>query len=445
MGKLQKVVVATSTLLLSVALPMTPASAFSSCPYAFYDTSSSPSITGTSGTGTGYDLGVKFTTNGAAETTGIRFYTGGSETGPFTVHLDDSSGSELASATASAVGSSGWYEGDFTSPVSTPTGDYIAWRNADNGGNPYLTNGLLSGVGSSTDVAYVQSGSQGLYDVQPHSGAPSTTSSNNYFVSPVVDDSTTPSAPTVTTDVNATSVTIHVSGGYDGGSVGTAQRKIYRNSSLLNPVVGSASATSVDYVDTSVTPGTSYTYTATSLNYCGTESSPSSGSTVTASTEETVFGNLSPGSTATYDTNGVELGMRFTPSINGQINGVRFWRPIADSGYVANLWSDTGTNLATGSTLTGGSQSVGWNEIRFSSPVSVSANTTYVVSYYAPHGQYAYDSGRFASSGVTNGDLTAPQDSMGDPNGVYDYSGSSTFPTSTYGSTWYGVDAIFSH
>lgn len=434
-----------ATLGLTLAGLIAPVSAVTpgTCPLAFYGTGSAPTTSGTS-PATGVDLGVKFSTRGSAVTSGIRFYVDSGETGPFTVHLADASGTELANATASAVGTSGWYEGTFSSPVSTPAGDYIAWRNADAGGDAYLTNGLDSGIGGPGDVAYVKPGNSGLYDSQPHSGVPSTATNTSYFISPVSGDSTTPGAPAVTADVNAASVTLHVSGGYDGANNdGTAQRKLYRNSTLIADLDGTAEAGNITYVDKTVTGGTGYTYTVKSADFCGNLSSASSGASVTASTEETVFGNQPPYDTATSDTSSAELGMRVTPTANGYITGVRFYRGVANAnGYTANLWTDGGTNLATGSTLTGGSVTPGWNEIRFSSPVAVTANTTYVVSYFTDGGQYSYTPNAFASA-ITNGDLTAPADSSGSHNGVYAYSSTSVFPTSSYNANSYAVDAIF--
>lgn len=434
-----------ATIGLAVGALIAPVAAVTpgACPLAFYGTSSAPSNSGTS-PATGVDLGVKFSTRGSAVTTGIRFYADSGETGPFTVHLADASGTQLASASASAVGTSGWYEGTFSSPVSTPAGDYIAWRNADTGGNAYLTNGLDNGIGAPGDVAYVKPGNSGLYDYQPHSGAPSTATNTGYFISPVSSDSTAPGAPTVTADVNATSVTLHISGGYDGANNdGTAQRKLYRNGSLVADLDGTAQAANVTYVDTGVSGGTGYTYTVKSADFCGNLSSASSGASVTASSEETVWGNQPPYATDTSDTSPIELGMRVTPAVDGYITGVRFYRTVANAnGYVANLWTDGGTNLASGSTLTGGSVTPGWNEIRFSSPVAVTANTTYVVSYFTDGGQYSYTPNAFASA-VVNGNLTAPADSSGSHNGIYAASATSVFPTSTYNANWYAVDAIF--
>jgi hypothetical protein len=70
--------------------------------------------------------------------------------------------------------------------------------------------------------------------------------------------------------------------------------------------------------------------------------------------------------------------------------------------------------------------------------VTVSAGTTYVVSYYAPTGHYSYDTNFFDTSYV-NGPLTAPAGN----NGVYSYNGPGTFPTSSFANSNYWVDPVF--
>jgi hypothetical protein len=65
-------------------------------------------------------------------------------------------------------------------------------------------------------------------------------------------------------------------------------------------------------------------------------------------------------------------------------------------------------------------------------------------SYFAPNGGYSADSAYFASTGVTNGPLTAPQSSaVTGGNGVYIYGGSPAFPDGTYNATNYWVDVVF--
>jgi hypothetical protein len=85
----------------------------------------------------------------------------------------------------------------------------------------------------------------------------------------------------------------------------------------------------------------------------------------------------------------------------------------------------------------------GWQQANFSTPIPVTAGTTYVASYFAPHGGYAATAGMFANSGVSNPPLQALQNGVNGGNGVYLYRSSSAFPIYTYNSSNYWVDVVF--
>jgi Domain of unknown function (DUF4082) len=85
----------------------------------------------------------------------------------------------------------------------------------------------------------------------------------------------------------------------------------------------------------------------------------------------------------------------------------------------------------------------GWQEADFLSPVPVTADTTYVVSYFAPNGGYSYESGAFATAGVDNPPLHALSASASGGNGVYDYANSPACPANSYNATNYWVDVVF--
>jgi hypothetical protein len=108
---------------------------------------------------------------------------------------------------------------------------------------------------------------------------------------------------------------------------------------------------------------------------------------------------------------------------------------------LGNLWTDSGANLAT-VTFTNETAS-GWQQANFSSPVAISANTTYVISYYAPNGNYSYDQNFFTSAGVDNPPLHALVSGSPDTDGVYVYAVGGGFPSSTYQATNYWVDVVF--
>ncbi|MGZ6456141.1 MAG: DUF4082 domain-containing protein [Bdellovibrio sp.] len=158
---------------------------------------------------------------------------------------------------------------------------------------------------------------------------------------------------------------------------------------------------------------------------------------------ETIFGNAVPANEAELnDTAPVELGLKFQALTDGTVSAVRFYRGVAiPSGYRASLWDSNGNLLATGIIIEGQSPVPGWQTVQFSNPVSITANTTYVASYFASNGQYAFEEGM--DYDITNGNLVALGGIDNDGNGVYKYDSVSGFPTDTYNNTNYFVDVVF--
>jgi hypothetical protein len=138
----------------------------------------------------------------------------------------------------------------------------------------------------------------------------------------------------------------------------------------------------------------------------------------------------------------VELGVSFRSDVNGYITGIRFYKSAANTGtHVGNLWSSSGVLLAS-ATFTGESAS-GWQQVNFTNPVAITANTVYVASYHVNTGHWSASWSYFASSGVDNAPLHAPANGSGGvPNGRYAYGSGSAFPTST-NSANYWVDVVF--
>jgi reactive intermediate/imine deaminase len=84
-----------------------------------------------------------------------------------------------------------------------------------------------------------------------------------------------------------------------------------------------------------------------------------------------------------------------------------------------------------------------WQTVQFYPAVEIEANTTYIASYFASAGRYAIDYDYFATSGVTNGPLTALKSVTDDGNGVYAYGQAGEFPVSTWRASNYWVDVVF--
>jgi hypothetical protein len=142
------------------------------------------------------------------------------------------------------------------------------------------------------------------------------------------------------------------------------------------------------------------------------------------------------------DGSSVELGVRFRADFDGYINGIRFYKSSTNKGtHIGNLWTSSGALLAS-ATFTNETAS-GWQQVNFSNPVAISANTTYVASYFAPVGHYSASANFFANSGLDDPPVHLLQNGVDGPDGIYGYSSSSIFPSSTFNSTNYWVDVVY--
>ena len=140
------------------------------------------------------------------------------------------------------------------------------------------------------------------------------------------------------------------------------------------------------------------------------------------------------------DTAALEVGMKFKSDLSGFVTGVRFYKYSANTGtHIGHLWTTTGTLLGT-VTFTGETAS-GWQQATFATPIAITANTTYIVSYHMNGGRYATTNSGFTSA-VDKPPLHAIANGSS-PNGVYVYGTNSAFPNQTFNATNYWVDVIF--
>jgi hypothetical protein len=165
--------------------------------------------------------------------------------------------------------------------------------------------------------------------------------------------------------------------------------------------------------------------------------------TIAASASYTIWPSTTiPGTVDGGPDSAVELGVKFKSDLSGNITGIRFYKASANTGtHVANLWTSSGTLLAT-ATFTNETAS-GWQQVSFSSPVAISANTVYVASYHSNTGHYSDDANYFANNGIDSPPLHALQDGISGFNGVYAYGSSSSFPSSGWNGSNYWVDVVF--
>jgi hypothetical protein len=138
---------------------------------------------------------------------------------------------------------------------------------------------------------------------------------------------------------------------------------------------------------------------------------------------------------------GIQVGMKFRASVDGFVSGVRFYKSTSNTGtHIGQLWSSTGTLLAQATFVN--ETASGWQQVSFANPVSVTANVTYVISYHSSAGNYAF-TGNYFSGMTANGPLRALSNGEDGGNGVYRYTNTPAFPNSTYSSSNYWVDVVF--
>jgi hypothetical protein len=167
-------------------------------------------------------------------------------------------------------------------------------------------------------------------------------------------------------------------------------------------------------------------------------------STTPASPQQTnVFGATTPVTPDGGTSPEVELGMRFRTTVAGQILGVRFYKHAWNTGsHSGTLWTNAGAELAT--VAFSGESASGWQEQLFATPVFISADTSYVISYHLEQGHYSTHNNGFASEIVngTDGYVRGLADGYDGANGLYKY-GTRSFPDQTYASSNFYVDVIF--
>jgi hypothetical protein len=137
------------------------------------------------------------------------------------------------------------------------------------------------------------------------------------------------------------------------------------------------------------------------------------------------------------------VGLKFESTVSGYISGIRFYNGASSaSGPEIGLFYNSGGTLLAQATFSAAT-SAGWQQVNFSTPVAIVANTVYVAAYFSTTG-FAYTGGYFTSAGFGNPPLQALEDGASGYNSVYIYGSTAQFPTNDGLGANYWVDVAFS-
>jgi hypothetical protein len=394
------------------------------------------------------EVGVKFQSAVSGYIRGVRFYKGTANTGTHVGSLWTTGGTQLATATFTNESASGWQEVYFSAPVAIQANTTYIASYFSQGGYFAISSGFFSGTAvTNAPLTALQSGGpDGVNGVYRYGGGfPNGGNTANYWVDVLFESTyTTPQ----TFNYSLTSVS-------DTNGCSATGSPLSSTSVVINPmpmgvISAPANACAGDSIQLTYNASSGvgpYTLTINGATYSNISSGvpfnsgslPATGTASASVWDNTVIG----GEPTVIDSDDIELGMKFRSNISGQITGARFYKRLTNTGaHIGSLWSSTGVQLAT-ATYTNETAS-GWQQVNFSSPVNITANTTYVISYHAPKGNYAFDSHFFSSAGVTNGPLTALQSGVDGSNGVFQYGSGAIFPNLSFNDANYWVDVVFS-
>ncbi|SEQ13012.1 DUF4082 domain-containing protein [Microlunatus flavus] len=411
------------------------------CPCTLFNDTDQP-VTGPENDAPGVKLGTAFVASQNGQVSAVRFYKRFEDVGPHTVDLWSGT-TKVAEAVTTTESSMGWQQATFSAPQQVTKGATYVVSYTSNGRYGYTANGLS---GSLTNGPLSTPANGGRYTYTA-SAAPTSGSSANYFVDPVFTPAgVRPTVLSTSPGNGATSVPVddkvQVMFGVpiQPGSATIVVKRISDGATVAgNNGTESQGSTATFVPSSSLDPGAKYSATVSgAISADGAKMSGSVTFTFTTSGAAACPCSLlktttQPAQGDSGDKDAVTLGLKFTPTTNGYVKGLRYWRDASNTGtHTGTLYSATGDRLAD---LTFDDNGTGWQTASFSSTVPVTAGTTYVAAYYAPNGHYSADLNYFASP-VTNTPLKSV-----DPSSVYHYGDG--FPNQTYANTNYYVDVVF--
>lgn len=406
------------------------------------------------------NVGTRFTADRAGYVTGVRFYKGTGNTGTHVGALWSATGQKLAQATFANESATGWQTATFTpAPAVTAGTQYVVSYNAPNG--HYSVDAeyfLYNGVDRSPLHAPQTTGGapNGVYGYGTLAFPADSYRGGNYWVDPVFDtvappDTIPPNATagaplagsssvsrtapvTVTFDepVQAATIAITVTAQGGGAAAGTVTYDAPTRVATFTPSTALAAGTLHTVSVSGAKDVSNNTMTAPVTWSFTTQKAPAQAGVCPCGIwDDTAV----PATVTVIDAAAVELGAKFKADADGKITGVRFYKGPQNTGtHVGSLWNETGTTRLAQVTFTGES-TAGWQTATFSTPVTVTAGTTYVVSYNTSSGYYSA-----TSNGLAAAVDSPPLHTL--PGGALYRYGASAFPTNGSNAN-YWVDVVY--
>ena len=423
-----------------------------SCPCSLFGDAvpATPSATDSSAV----ELGVRFVPSKDGFVTAIRFYKGVGNTGTHTGSLWTSSGTLLATGTFTGETASGWQTLQLAQSVPVtagttyvasyfaPAGGYAAdagyFSDSDHKAPPLAADGRPGGE------------SNGVYRAGGSGFPTSSYGDTNYYVDVLftVDDTSPPTVTSRRPLPDASSVPTDTSPRATfARSIDESTLDFTLTAASGNPVQGTAtydaaSNTATFAPSSALARATQYTASVTASSTAGVPMDAPVTWTFTTAASDPQPGSCpcsiwtdsaTPDVVTVADPQSVELGVKFTADVDGQVTGIKFYKGPQNLGaHVGSLWSSDGSLLASAQFVD--ESSTGWQTVYFSTPVDVTAGTTYVASYRAPSGAYSA-----TSNGLTSAVDSPPLHTVAG-GGVYTYG--TGFPLSP-SSANYWVDVVF--
>jgi hypothetical protein len=432
-------------------------SGLASCPCTLFASNATPGNPAANDS-TAVTVGLQFTADTNGWITGVRFYKGSGNIGTHVGSLWTASGTLLTQGTFTNETLSGWQTLTFAAPVTVAAGTtYVVGYYAPSGhyaADPgYFSNGNVD-----NSPLHAQSasgpGGNGVYSLG-NQFPDNTYDGMNYWVDPIF-ASTAPSsgqAPEVgivspansQTNVPLTSpVTFTFNQAVQGSSVTFALTGPNGASVAGSTSFNASTATGTFTPSAALASNTVYTATVSAATGTNGLAMAAPYTWTFTTTEFTIWpSSAQPSIASANDGNSVNLGVQFTTTVNGWITGIRFYKGPSNTGtHVGSLWDASG-NLLGQVTFTN-ETATGWQQASFSTPIPVTAGTTYIASYFAPNGGYSVTSGGLTNE-VSNPPLVALASGTSGGNGLYSYASSSAFPQNSYGASNYWVDVVFSN